>query len=244
MSALSRELLERISEWSEALGAIFGILAATSVVVYLLANKPLRKMEARESEIAARKMAGLEKDASDAKAAQQGVETELANQKERTAIAEKAASDAALALERFKQPRSLSIEQQDKLKSALKPFAGQNFALAVFPDPEALALVRVLDTLLKSVGWNRVPSQIHRESGGQSGLLVDVAGVTAAQISDSGVDAYIAPDDADSVLAQHALSSILNTAGIHCENHRTPQLTGKTPRAITVSVGKKPVEPN
>jgi hypothetical protein len=182
----------------------------------------------------------LEASASDAKAAQQKVETELAAQKERTANAEKAASDAALALERFKQPRSLSVEQQDELKSALKPFAGQNFALAVFPDPEALALVRVLDRLLKSASWNRVPSQIHRESGGQSGILVDVAGVTAAQISDSGVDAYIAPDDTESVSAQHTLCSILNATGIHCEDHRTPQLAGKNPRAITVSVGKKP----
>src|ERR1700691_4158757 len=61
-------------------------------------------------------VAGLEKDASEAKAAQQRVETELAKQKERAASAEKAASDAALALAKFKEPRSLSSEQQDKLR--------------------------------------------------------------------------------------------------------------------------------
>ena len=38
--------------------------------------------------------------------------TELGRQQERTAKAEKAASDAALALEKFKEPRILSPEQQ------------------------------------------------------------------------------------------------------------------------------------
>lgn len=108
------------------------------------------------------KVAGLQKDATDAKTEQQRVETDLAKQRALTAKAQKEASDAALALAKFKAPRTLSPEQRENLISALKPFAGQNFALAVFSDPEALALVRVLDALLKSAGWNRVPSQIQR----------------------------------------------------------------------------------
>jgi hypothetical protein len=180
--------------------------------------------------------ASLEKGAAEAKAAQQRVETALAQQKERTASAEKAASDAALALAKFKEPRSLSPERQDKLVADAKPFAGQNFAFAVFPDPEPQALTRVLDELLKSAGWNRVPAQIQRTGG----VLMEIAGESAAQISDSGVDAYIALDDMESVQAQHAFCTALLAAGIGCENHRTPQLAGKTPRAITISIGKKP----
>ncbi|MGA3082880.1 MAG: hypothetical protein ABSD44_16130 [Terracidiphilus sp.] len=181
-------------------------------------------------------VAGLAKDASDAKAAQQRVETELAKQKERTASAEKAASDAALALARFKQPRALTPKQQDTLIETLKPFAGQHFAFAVFPDPEPLAFLNVLDTILISAGWKRIPSQIER--GG--GVVVEAAGESAATIFDSGIDAYIAPDDVESVPAQSALCLTLVSAGIHCETHRTPQLSGKSPRAITVSIGKKP----
>ncbi len=163
-------------------------------------------------------------------------EQDLTDSQIKLANAEKAASDAALALEKFKEPRNLSPEQQEKLIAVLKPFAGQNFAFAVFPDPEPLALLRVLDTLVKSAGWKRVPSQIER--GG--GVKVDVAGESGATIFDSGIDAYIAPDDMESVPAQSALCSTLVAAGIHCETHRTPQLAGKTPRAITISIGKKP----
>jgi hypothetical protein len=181
-------------------------------------------------------VAVLEKDASDAKATQQQVEAELAKQKERTASAEKAASDAALALAKFKQPRSLSRGQREVLIEALRPFGGQHFAFAVFPDPEPLALLKDLDTVLKSAGWIRVPSQIEREGG----VKVDAAGETAATIFDSGVDAYIAPDDMQSVPAQSALCSALKAASISCETHRTPQLAGKTPRAITIGIGKKP----
>ena len=182
------------------------------------------------------KVAGLQKDAADARTAQQRVETELAKQKERTASAEKAASDAALALARFRQPRSILPEEQQKLISALKPFAGQNFAFAVFPDPEPLALLRVLNELLKSAGWKRVPSQIQKEGG----VLLEAAGESAASISDSGIDAYLAPDDTESAPAQTACCSALIAAGISCERHRTPQLAGKVPMAITISIGKKP----
>jgi len=163
-------------------------------------------------------------------------EQDLTDSKIKLANAQKAASDAALALEKFKEPRTLSPEQQDKLIAALKPFAGQNFAFAVFPDPEPLALLRVLDTLAKSAGWNRVPSQIERADG----VKVDAAGESAATIFDSGIDAYIGPDDMASVPAQSAFCSAPVAAGIHCETHRTPQLAGKTPRAITISIGKKP----
>jgi hypothetical protein len=66
MSALSRELLESISSWSEFLGAVFGILAATSVVVYVLANKPLRKIEAHDNFVLQERAARAQKEAAEA----------------------------------------------------------------------------------------------------------------------------------------------------------------------------------
>ena len=182
------------------------------------------------------RVAGLEKSASNAKTAQEQVEKELEAQRELTARAQKEASDAALALAKFKEPRTIPPDRQEASIAALKPFAGQKFALAVFPDPEPLALIRTLDVLLKAAGWQRVPAQIQRDGG----VLVEVAGDSAASIFDSGVDAYVAPDDTESLDAQIAFCQSLFNAGIPCERHRTPQLTGKTPRAITISVGKKP----
>ena len=69
-------------------------------------------------------------------------------------------------------------EDQDKIIAALKEFAGQKFGFSVFADPEPLALLRVLDAVLKSAGWLRVPSQI-------SAIVVDVAGNTARAAHDS-----------------------------------------------------------
>jgi hypothetical protein len=202
VSTLSKEMLESIASWAEWLSAIFGILAAIFVVILVLVNRPLKRMADKEAQDAQLKLSeqqertaaaearvtSLEKDTANAKSAQQRVQTDLEAQKELTAKAQKDASDAALALAKFKAPRSLSPEQQESLVSVLYPFAGQNFALAVFPDPEPLALTRLLNKLLKSAGWTRVPAQIQRNGG----VLMDVDGETVAQISDSGIDAYCA----------------------------------------------------
>jgi hypothetical protein len=51
MSPLSRETLEAISSYAEWLGAVFGILAATSAVVYVLVNRPLRKLDAHDNAV-------------------------------------------------------------------------------------------------------------------------------------------------------------------------------------------------
>ena len=75
-------------------------------------------------------------------------ETDLETQKGLTAKAQQEASEAALALAKFKAPRAIPPEREEAFVASLKPFAGQNFALATFPDPEALALSRTLDALL------------------------------------------------------------------------------------------------
>ncbi|HVM76340.1 MAG TPA: hypothetical protein VMT75_11895 [Candidatus Saccharimonadales bacterium] len=199
------------------------------------AKMELGKQQERAANADSR-VALLEKTASDAKTAQQKVEIELAAQKERTARAQRDASDAALALAKFKAPRVLTPEQQEEIIRDLKPFEGQNFAFAVFPDPEPLALLRILDALLKSAGWKRVPPQIQEDGG----VLIRTDEEAAATTFDPGVSAYLAPDDEDSVPAQSALCASLLQAGVRCDRHRTPQLLDKTPRAITISIGKKP----
>ena len=69
MSSLSRELLERISGISEWAAAVFGALAAISAVTYLLANKPLRKIEARENLVQQEKTALAQADSAKAQLA-------------------------------------------------------------------------------------------------------------------------------------------------------------------------------
>jgi hypothetical protein len=62
MSGLSRETLDLISPWAEILTAAFGTLAATGAVIYLLANKPLKKkIEAFDNQVPKRRVADAQK---------------------------------------------------------------------------------------------------------------------------------------------------------------------------------------
>ena len=97
-----------------------------------------------------------------------------------------------------------------------------------------MALARVLDVMLKSAGWLRVRSQIGM-------IAVDVAGNTAGISHDSGVAAFIGPDNQNAEPALLALSKALADAGIPCRAESKPkQLRDKTPKAILINVGKKP----
>ena len=87
--------------------------------------------------------------------------------------------------------------------------------------------------MLKSAGWLRVPSQI-------GAIVVDAAGKTVGTSHDSGVTAFIGPDNPDARAALLALSRALTIAGIPCQPSRTEQLRDKTPKAILINVGKKP----
>ena len=161
------------------------------------------------------------------------LETQVAAAEVRAAEANAVASQAQLELAKLKEPRTMAPEDQEKIIAALKRFAGQNFGFSVFPDPEPLALLRVLNAVLTSAGWLRVPSQI-------GAIAVDAAGNTAGTAHDSGVSAFVGPDNRDAEAALLALSRAFTAAGVPCQSHRTDQLRNKTPKAIIINVGRKP----
>ena len=161
------------------------------------------------------------------------LESQVAAAEVRAAEANAAASQAQLELAKLQQPRTLVAENQQQIIAALKKFAGQHFGFSVFQDPEALALAQALDAMLKSAGWLRVPSQI-------GDIVVDVAGTTAGTAHDSGLGAFVGPDNPTAEAALVALSEALTDAGFPCQPNRTEQLRGKTPKAIIINVGKKP----
>ena len=161
------------------------------------------------------------------------LESQVASAENRAAQANAVALQARLELARLKEPRTIAPEDQEKIIAALKPFAGQNFAFSVFPDPESLALLRVINAVLTSAGWERVRSQI-------GSIAVDAAGSTAGTSHDSGLAAFVGPDNPEAELALLALSEALTAAGISCQPNRTEQLREKAPKAIVINVGKKP----
>jgi hypothetical protein len=69
------------------------------------------------------------------------------------------AEQAKLELEKFKAARSLSHEQQSRITSKLKPFAGTVFDAAHGPkgDPEPIVFLRFLEPTLLSAGWIAIP---------------------------------------------------------------------------------------
>lgn len=152
----------------------------------------------------------------------------------RAAEANAVALQAQLELAKFTEPRSIAPENQAKFIAGLEQFKGQHFGFSVFGDPESLALLRSLDTLLKSAGWLRVSAQI-------GDIVVDAAGSTAGTSHDSGVKVFVGPGNEVAEAALLALCQSLTNAGIPCQPARTEQLRDKTPKAILINVGKKPV---
>lgn len=162
------------------------------------------------------------------------LEHQVAVAEARAAEANAVASQAQLELARLKEPRTIAPEDQDRIIAELTKFTGQNFSVSVFQDPEALALLQVLDVMLKSAGWIRVRFPIRTVS-------INIAGITAAPSFESGVGATIGPDDRASLAALLALSKALSRAGIPCRRMlHTSELQDKSPNTILIYVGKKP----
>lgn len=82
-------------------------------------------------------------------------ENDLTESKTELAKAEKAASDAALALEKFKQWRVLSKKQQDEIAVKVKPFFS-NFDVAASNTSEPLNLVKQIEDSLSAAGWKQL----------------------------------------------------------------------------------------
>lgn len=236
--------LERLLQWANMVYLVsLAVAVVASIAIYQLSTRITaakdRELEEyrTESELkitaAQAEAAEAMKIAESERLARTELESQVAEAEVRAAEANAIASQAQLELAKLKQPRTIAPEAQEKIIAALNAFAGQNFSFSVFGDPESLALARVLDVMLRSAGWLRVRSQIGM-------IAVDVAGNTAGISHDSGVAAFIGPDDRSAEPALLALSKALTDAGIPCQPNRTEQLRDKTPKAIVINVGKKP----
>ena len=236
--------LEKLLQWANiAYMVSVGIAAAATFAIYQLSARVTadkeRELEKYKTEsqiqIADAEAAAAEamKIAESERLARAELERQVTVAEARAAVANAVASQARLELARLKEPRTIAPEDQEKIIAVLKEFAGQNFGFSVFPDPEPLALLRTLDAMLKSAGWLRVHSQI-------SAIVVEVAGNTAGTSHDSGVTAFVGPENRDAMAALYTLSKALTVAGIPCKPSKTEQLRDKTPKAIIINVGKKP----
>lgn len=110
----------------------------------------------------------LQKDASDAKAAEQTVEIELAKQQEKAAIAEK----SLLALQQTLADRALTDEQLKTIGDSLKVFSGQEYTVTAYWDSkESLNIANRIHAALQLAHWK------YSDEGSKAMMLGGVVGV-------------------------------------------------------------------
>jgi hypothetical protein len=97
------------------------------------------------------KVAGLELETANAKAALGAAQADIAKSNARSDEANARALEAQLALEKFRRPRVLPVWKMSDFESALAPFAGTPFRLLAMNEPEAhLLAVRLAQALVRA----------------------------------------------------------------------------------------------
>jgi len=156
---------------------VFAILVAIGImgevgfgVRHWVLNRRLQAIQRVEDFNQEQTIAGLNKEAGDArkdaasameraaKAEEHlgGARKDAAEATERAAEANKIAEGEKLArmkLEEKLAPRSLEQEQRQRIEAKLKPFPGTPYELGVNPMPEAIRFLEVIDGVLRSSGW-------------------------------------------------------------------------------------------
>jgi hypothetical protein len=124
----------------------------------------------------------------------------LAESNERAAQAEQKAAEAKLALEKFKAPRVLSLQEQQLIIAKVSKFVGQDYTVTAFWDlKEPLAFSNQLHHTLLTSGWKYIPP-------GEGGAFL-LGGM-------AGVQVWVHPDaDLPVKDAANALVSVLEELG-------------------------------
>jgi hypothetical protein len=100
----------------------------------------------RDAADALERIAGLNKEAA-------RLSSEAEASRAAIADANARASEAQLALEKFKAPRQLSSAQQSTIAAEMRLFPGTPVVFGAFQDPESTALLQQISDVLISAGW-------------------------------------------------------------------------------------------
>jgi hypothetical protein len=146
------------------------------------------------------------------------------------------ASEAQLALEKFKTPRSLSPVQQERITAKMKPFAGMPFDFSIQPDPEPIALMGQIGSTLKAAGlsweqWHGAPGiPVFNQPGMPQAGIVAFSGLMI-QIDDAKTSEWGG--------AVVTIWDALKAEGVEADAIRITDGT-ETPNAIHIYIGRKP----
>jgi hypothetical protein len=139
------------------------------------------------------KVAGLERDASDAKAAQQKVELDLAKQRERTAMAER----SLLQFRKDLAPRRLTGEQKAILSKLLEKNPSKVAIVSALLDSESSDFADDFDSVFKGAHWEtfRIGNRGTIEKGVSVGVVGGMHPVEIKRISDALTSIGVAHKD-------------------------------------------------
>jgi hypothetical protein len=159
----------------------------------------------------------------------------IAEANARAAEASARAVEAQLALEKFKAPRTLSLEQQAKIIGEMKQFSGTPFVLGVFIEPEAIALLTQVDEILIAAGWVeqewKASAIVYSREGKPNVGYTTITGL------------YIQADNshaADFGQIVVKLASLLSDAGIDAKAEVGRMVPNTNNDAIKILIGQKP----
>lgn len=140
------------------------------------------------------------------------------------AEADARAKEAQLALEMYKAPRNLSVQQEAAIIAALSPLKGATFSICTLPgDEETFAFARQIEAALKKAG---LLGEI------DDGFMTVVTGMSVAPNSEGGLH------PADAKLAA-AVAGALNGATVPTKLAAPRDLAIKPRKSIQIGVGKK-----
>jgi hypothetical protein len=155
----------------------------------------------------------------------------------RAAEANARALEAQVKLEKFKKPRSISVEQRNRIAEEMKKFSGQQYFGMVASDvADAWDIWREISLSLEIAGWKRIPPPglSVTQYGPPAGIpLAPQAGVMVlSSTTNSTPEENMALHErAKALAAQLTTESILAGAGFSIELN---------PNTIAIVIGPKP----
>jgi hypothetical protein len=163
----------------------------------------------------------------------EGFQLQIAQANERAAQAEEQSAKAELELAKLKTPRTLSIEQQERIASMIKRFPGTPYDLWVSGDSDSTALMGLIDSTLRSADWKFNPPETPLMFGNKAGI-----------IADSGISIHVPEEHrAEWEASAVALRDALVTEGIaalaFADNAETNKQMGRN--RIHILIGSKPL---
>ncbi|SDO01880.1 hypothetical protein [Afipia sp. GAS231] len=188
-----------------------------------------RVADAKKEGIAAGKSAG------DALLKAAELEKQAEQLRKDTAEANARAAEAKLELEKFRAPRTLSIEQQRRVSEKLRPFAPRQFDVAMPPgDSEAAQLMIILVTVLRDAGWTQVP---WKYPDGFQGLMFTTSGFESA--GNATIQGLSIVGQVSEVRAITAVVDALNAEGVPTDAHGVEGIKNDNPTVMHIMIGRK-----